>query len=569
MPIPAKATSIPPGNVAMLFCSRNFLFFFTAVFIAYWALPTRRGRAAIFGLLGAYVWAKWPALMEMANAFIVNVEGSEWHKAFSTCLQATTWDIWLAAIIAFSTLLAFRTGTHQARIVMLLLASFCFYGSWSYWLALVVAVSSVIDYLLARGMEATASQHARKFLVILSVVMNLGLLAFFKYVDFFMHSLEEALRLAGATASLPVLGVIVPIGISFYTFEAINYTVDVYRKKVPAERDLLHFMLFITFFPHLVAGPIVRARDFLPQIRRRKRWDWPRMQLGVQFLLMGLVKKLAIADRMEYWVNPVFGAPADFSSHSVWLGVIAWTVRIYCDFSGYTDMALGAAHMLDYRLAKNFNMPYLAVNIADFWRRWHISLSTWLRDYLFIPLGGSRGTLMMTCRNLLIVMLLGGLWHVQYDAKREIYGWTYLVWGGLHGLLLVGHKLFQTWCKNWPTVERCLLSVPGTALRISTTLLCVTICWVFFRAVNLADAGEVLKRMFVPHAGKCCPINEIGLWLTVLLVVVCHIVGQLDLWRKLAVRLPAPALGFGYAVALNFALVLTPETSQTFIYFQY
>ena len=260
-------------------------------------------------------------------------------------------------------------------------------------------------------MDQFSSPRLRKSLLTISLVGNLGLLCYFKYANFFLHSLERALHLAGGDASLPLLEVILPIGISFYTFEAINYTVDVYRRRVPAERNLAHFMLFITFFPHLVAGPIVRARDFLPQIARRKRWSWPRMRLGAEYILLGLVKKLAVADRMAQFADPVFADPTSYGSAAVWLAALAYSLQIYCDFSGYTDMALGSAHMLGYKLSINFNMPYLAANVSEFWHRWHISLSTWLRDYLFIPLGGSRGGEWRTVRNLMITMTLGGLWH--------------------------------------------------------------------------------------------------------------------------------------------------------------
>ncbi|HEV3023081.1 MAG TPA: MBOAT family O-acyltransferase, partial [Pirellulales bacterium] len=268
----------------------------------------------------------------------------------------------------------------RARVWLLLAASVYFYASWSQWLASVVCASSLIDYLVARGMDACRNDRQRRALLGLSLAMNIGLLAYFKYANFFLRSLESALAAAGATASLPVLSVILPIGISFYTFEAINYTVDVYRRRIPAERNLAHFMLFILFFPHLIAGPIVRARDFLPQIARRKCWDWARINLGVQLFLLGLFKKLAVADRMAQFVDPVFSAPAEYRTSVLWLATLAWAVQVYCDFSGYSDMAIGTAHLLGYKLAQNFNMPYLAPNIAEFWRRWHISLSSWLRD---------------------------------------------------------------------------------------------------------------------------------------------------------------------------------------------
>src|SRR6266404_4931521 len=271
---------------------------------------------------------------------------------------------------------------HQLRVWLLTGASFYFYARWNQKLALLICISTAMDYLIALGMDRSTVSWRRKFLLGVSLLANLGLLCYFKYANFFLDSMDQALHALGAEASFPVLNVMLPIGISFYTFEAINYTMDVYRRRIPAERNLGNFMLFITFFPHLIAGPIVRARDFLPQIRRRKRFDWARMQLGVQFFLMGLFKKLAIADRMALFAGPVFEHPEQYNTGAIWLAVLAFALRIYCYFTGYTDMALGSAHMLGYKLAQNFNMPYLAVNVSDFWRRWHISLSSWLRDYL-------------------------------------------------------------------------------------------------------------------------------------------------------------------------------------------
>ena len=280
---------------------------------------------------------------------------------------------------------------NRARVLLLLAASFVFYGVWNKWLACVVAISAMLDYSIAIGMECTTARSWRRLLLLSSLVMNLGLLVYFKYANFFLQSLETALRATGLEASLPVLSVILPVGISFYTFEAINYTVDVYLGRIRAERDPTHFMLFILFFPHLVAGPIVRARDFLPQVSRPKRWCWLRLHLGARLILLGLLKKLALADRMPAYVDPVFADPAHFSTATLWLAAVGYALQLYGDFSGYSDMALGLAHLLGYRLVQNFDMPYLSANMGEFWRRWHISLSMWIRDYLFIPLGGSRG----------------------------------------------------------------------------------------------------------------------------------------------------------------------------------
>ena len=449
----------------------------------------------------------------------------------------------------------------RARVWLLLGASFYFYASWNHWLAAIIAVSTAADYLIARGLDRWASPARRKLLLAVSLVGNLGLLAYFKYANFFLRSVEDALTAAGDTTSLPVLQVILPIGISFYTFEAINYTVDVYRRKAPAERNLAHFMLFITFFPHLVAGPIVRARDFLPQIRRAKRWDWARIELGVQYALLGLFKKLAVADHLALYADPVFVDPAKFSTEAVWLATLAYALQIYCDFSGYTDMAIGAAHLLGYKLAKNFNMPYLATNVAEFWHRWHISLSTWLRDYLFIPLGGSRGGRWFVCRNLMLTMVLGGLWHGA--------SWTFVFWGFLHGLLLIVHRTFRAFCESRPTLKAALETVAGTMLRRAVTFLAVALCWVFFRSQSFDIALEMLNRLATPHAGLASPLTGWSLAYIVAVFALGHALAHTGAWKAMTARLPAPAVGMGYAAVLSVALMLAPGTSKSFIYFQF
>jgi len=476
----------------------------------------------------------------------------------------------------------------QLRVWLLLGASFYFYASWNKWLAGIICISTAMDYVVALGMDRLSGPWKRKALLGISLAANLGLLCYFKYANFFLASLEQALHAAGADASLPVLSVVLPVGISFYTFEAINYTVDVYRRRVPAERNLGNFMLFITFFPHLVAGPIVRARDFLPQIRRRKHFDWARMQLGVQYFLMGLFKKMAIADRMALLSGPVFQAPEAYNSGAIWMATLAFAIRIYCDFSGYTDMALGSAHMLGYKLAKNFNMPYVAANVSEFWHRWHISLSSWLRDYLFIPLGGSRGSTWQTCRNLLITMTLGGLWHG--------ISWMFVIWGLLHGLYLVIHRFFKAFCKTRPRLDRVLQSIPGTALRMMLTFSCVCLGWIFFVTGSLesearlraeegnARAGArtaavgynayqatvtVLHRMVVPHSGLRAQLPNVSLWYTVAVMGLCHLLAHKGFWKRLAPRLPSPVMGLGYAVLLTLALVLAPDAGTAFIYFQF
>jgi alginate O-acetyltransferase complex protein AlgI len=447
----------------------------------------------------------------------------------------------------------------RIRVWLLLGASFYFYASWNAWLALLIGVSTVMDYLIARGCDYFEAQWKRKLLLFTSLAANLGLLVYFKYSNFFIEQFYLGFNIPHTPMDLSKI--FIPIGISFYTFEAINYTVDVYRRKVPAEKNIANFMLFITFFPHLVAGPIVRARDFLPQIHRVKHWDWARIQLGTQLFLMGLFKKLAIADRMALFADPVFDNPQNYNTTAAWLAVVAFAIQIYCDFSGYTDMALGIAHMFGYKLSKNFNMPYISKNVSEFWRRWHISLSTWLRDYLFIPLGGSRGTSFQTCRNLMITMTLGGLWHGA--------NWTFVVWGVLHGLFLVVHRYWAAFSAARPKLDAVFRSIPGSAVRMLATFLCVALTWVFFRAKTFALAGQMFRHLFIPHAGLTSPLHNRSLWATVLLLVICHLLGQSGVWKRWSVRIPAPVLGFGYAMAMTVALVLAPDSGKAFIYFNF
>jgi alginate O-acetyltransferase complex protein AlgI len=451
---------------------------------------------------------------------------------------------------------------HRARVWWLLAASFTFYASWNHWLALIVGASAGFDYFVGRALDATARPRLRKLLVGASVAANLGLLCYFKYANFFLQSVEGALRAAGNTASLPVLKVILPIGISFYTFEAINYTVDVYRRRVPAERNFGHFLLFILFFPHLIAGPIVRARDFLPQVRRPKRWDWVRLHLGARYFLLGLFKKMVIADRMAQFADPVYADPAAYGTGAAWVAIVAYALQVYGDFSGYSDMALGTAHMLGYKLAVNFDRPYLATSVGDYWRRWHISLSSWLRDYLFIPLGGSRRGRWKTARNLLITMTLCGLWHGA--------SWMYVVFGAIHGVLLSVEREFHAWCERQPRLKWVLETPPGTAVRIAATFVTICVGLVVFRATSFTAVGLLWQHLFTAHRGLGCPTEVATFWWLAAATLVCHGVGWPGPGRSLAARVPAPVLGAGYAAALLLTLLLTPDGSnKVFIYFQF
>lgn len=444
---------------------------------------------------------------------------------------------------------------HRPRMLWLFLASCAFYMSWNPWLIGLILFSASADYFAALLLERTTSPTLRRALLVGSIGLNLSLLGYFKYANFFLDSAGHALGLVHLTLDRPTIDVVLPLGISFYTFETISYIADVYLGRTRAVRNPLDYGLFIMFFPHLVAGPIVRPHDFLPQIAREKRFDWDRLHLGARMFLIGFFKKTVIADHLgQLVVDPVFAAPASYASAAVWLGVLAYAVQIYGDFSGYSDMGIGLAHMFGFKLPANFRFPYLADSIADFWRRWHISLSTWLRDYLYIPLGGNRRGPLRTYANLIIVMLLGGLWHGA--------SWTFVAWGLFHGILLALQRAVPR--------PRALASAALRPVCVITTFVLVCVGWVFFRAQQFGDAATILQRMAWPTEGQqlAAPLA--------LLVVAClaltllgHLVGEtLDLVR-LGRRLPAPLVGTALAGLLALALLLFPDSTRAFIYFQF
>lgn len=324
----------------------------------------------------------------------------------------------------------------QSRIVFLLAASYYFYMSWNWLYAALILGSTILDYFVALRMSRTPRVGPRRAMLIVSLVCNLGVLAIFKYYNFFVDSVATVFRAETATVVSFHHSLLLPVGISFYTFQTLSYTIDVYRGQLEPTRNFVKFALFVSFFPQLVAGPIVRASEFLPQLEREARFDSRAIEQGLGRILMGLFKKLCIADVLGMTlVDGVFSDPSQCGSWVVLLSMYAYAFQIYYDFSGYSDIAIGAARMLGFDLPINFDRPYTATSMRDFWRRWHISLSTWLRDYLYFPLGGGRGTAFKTARNLAIVMVLGGLWH---GAARG-----FVIWGIAHGLLLGCGRMFQ------------------------------------------------------------------------------------------------------------------------------
>ncbi|MBN1773402.1 MAG: MBOAT family protein [Deltaproteobacteria bacterium] len=332
----------------------------------------------------------------------------------------------------------------------------------------------------------------RRPLLVAAVVLLVGNLALFKYADFLVRQLLAVGSWAGLPNLLPLPGLVAPVAISFFTFQLVAYVVDVARGRFPAERDFVRFLAYATFFPSVVSGPIVRPAELLPQLARPPRFDAERFSEGVFVFLGGAFKKLVLADALAPAVQAVFDGTGPLTASAAWIGSFAFTAQLYCDFSGYTDLARGAAGMLGFELPPNFRLPYLAASIADFWRRWHISLSFWLRDYLYIPLGGSRRGRLRTYLNLLATMALAGLWHGA--------AWTMVVWGLLHGALLVLHRAFRDAAAGHAGLDRVRASRPWKVGGVLLTLLCVNLAWVFFRAGSLPAAGRVLRAMFAGSA---------------------------------------------------------------------
>ncbi|HRX87557.1 MAG TPA: MBOAT family protein, partial [Phycisphaerae bacterium] len=395
----------------------------------------------------------------------------------------------------------------RVQNVLLLIASYFFYGCWDWRFLALIALSTVIDYVVGglldrRSGEGTGAyaygSRARQVLLATSVVANLGILGVFKYYDFFAAQAGTLLAGIGLPWEPRFLHVILPVGISFYTFQTLSYTIDVYRDEIRACGSFVDFATFVAFFPQLVAGPIVRARDFLPQVRAPRHLDAAQFGEGGYLVLWGLFKKVVIAGNLATLVDGVFSAaPGAYSGGAVVVAVYAFAVQIYCDFSGYTDIARGCAKMMGFELMLNFNLPYFARNPADFWRRWHISLSTWLRDYLYIPLGGNRKGPRRTLINLALTMLLGGLWHGA--------AWTFVLWGAYQGGLLIVHRLAMPALNRWTQFKSQPVRAAWNALVIVVFFQFVCVGWLIFRAESvgqIADmAGAVLGGVTLAHSG--------------------------------------------------------------------
>ena len=456
-------------------------------------------------------------------------------------------------------LLAYFRLRHKGQNRMLLIASYIFYGWWDYRFLALLAFTTVIDYGVGIYLGRTEHPRVRKRLLITSIVVNLVVLGFFKYFNFFVESAGAVLERIGLGANLPALRIILPVGISFYTFQSMSYAFDVYRRRIEPATDPLDFALYVAYFPQLVAGPIERAQALLPQIiQPRVRPNSNQVSSGLLLILIGLFKKVAIADVMAPIVESAFATPETNSSVALLFGLYAFALQIYGDFSGYTDIGRGTSRLLGIELMENFNQPYLSRNITAFWRTWHISLSTWLHDYLYISLGGNRKGRLNTYRNLMLVMLLGGLWHGA--------AWTFVIWGGLHGLYLAIHRAFGAYVPRGYqgrfVLRRDLLPALGTFHLVA-------FAWIFFRADSLSSAASFVQRLLEFRLALPEPNNAILVGLAVIAVL------SIDLWQRNAGQHEAmlqwkPAWqGLAYATLLLAIITFSGGPVTPFIYFQF
>jgi len=443
------------------------------------------------------------------------------------------------------------------RKIMLLLASYIFYGLWNPPLILLLWLSTVIDWTASQKMAATAEKRVRRAWLLLSICANLGLLGFFKYGNFLMANFQAVLGWFGLEYTPPEWDILLPMGISFYTFQTMSYTIDVYRRTIPPARRFLDFALFVTFFPQLVAGPIVRAGELIDQFAEPKRAQAQRFFFGLLLLTIGLFEKTVFADSLLGPVaDDVFGSSKALPWLDAWVGVLGFSGQIFFDFAGYSLCAIGLAEMLGFSLSDNFRYPYGSIGFSDLWRRWHISLSSWLRDYLYISLGGNKISVSRTYVNLMLTMLLGGLWHGA--------AWTFVFWGFLHGLFLVVERALKGLVRWQP---RNVLS--GLTLAF-LTFTCVNITWVFFRAQTFEEAIRLLSSMFFLGDGKpALMTNDIVLVLVVMTgVFLGHYAMRNSSLVRVIERTPRWMLVTGWALMI-FCLFIVQTNGKQFIYFQF
>lgn len=449
----------------------------------------------------------------------------------------------------------------------IVISSFIFYGWWDWRFLSLIVISIFVDYMVGIGLSKHNNIRKRKIILSLSIICNLGFLAFFKYYNFFLDNFILAFEFFGTKIRASTLSVILPVGISFYTFQTLSYSIDVYKRKLKPTKDFIAFSAFVSFFPQLVAGPIERASNLLPQFYKRRSFEYSNAVIGMQQIFWGLFKKLVIADNCAQFANEIFEKSSELNGSTLLLGAFLFTFQIYGDFSGYSDIAIGTSRLFGFNLMQNFNYPYFSRDIAEFWRRWHISLSTWFRDYLYIPLGGSRGTTRLRIRNTFLIFLLSGLWHGA--------NWTYVVWGTLNAVYFLPLLLTNRNRNNLGIVSKGkLIPTLKDFLSILITFGLTMIAWIFFRAENIGHAVNYIQGIISPSLFMLPEIsNQMDFVITIFFIVSLLIIE----WKGRELSFPIENLGADWPQSIRLIIytifftvtLLLSGSEQDFIYFQF
>ncbi|MFP5470112.1 MAG: MBOAT family O-acyltransferase [Bacteroidia bacterium] len=447
----------------------------------------------------------------------------------------------------------------------IVLASYVFYGWWDWRFLSLILISSLVDYVIGIQFSKLSNQKKRKLLLFTSIAVNLLILGIFKYYNFFAESFADAFTFFGNKIEPSRLNIILPVGISFYTFQTLSYSIDVYRNKLQPTKDVISFLAFVSFFPQLVAGPIERATNLLPQFYQKRTFQYDKAIDGVKQILWGLFKKMVIADNCAEVANQVFNHSPEMNGSSLLIGALFFTFQIYGDFSGYSDIAIGTSRLFGFSLMQNFAFPYFSRDIAEFWRRWHISLSTWFRDYLYIPIGGSKGGRLKKIRNTFIIFVVSGFWHGA--------NWTFIAWGVLNALYFLPYLLTDKNRTNLDTVAYGkLLPSFKQFFQIAVTFLLTVIAWIFFRSESIAQAAQILSAIFSPSLFLFPTIVSLKMMLLFVLLFIFLMIEWLNRNKKHALENSYPAnkiLRYLFYFLIVLSIIWLQGKSQDFIYFQF
>lgn len=451
--------------------------------------------------------------------------------------------------------------------LLIVTASYVFYGWWDWRFLTLIIFSTIVDYTIGRKLKNEENQLKRKVLLWTSILVNLGFLGFFKYYNFFLDNFILAFSFFGAEIKANSLNIILPVGISFYTFQTLSYTIDVYKRKLEPTKDFIAFSAFVSFFPQLVAGPIERATNLLPQFYNKRSFEYSKAVDGMRQILWGLFKKIVIADNCAEYANMIFNNSSDYSGSTLVLGAIFFAFQIYGDFSGYSDIAIGTSRLFGFNLMQNFKFPYFSRDIAEFWRRWHISLSTWFRDYLYIPLGGSRGGTWMKVKNTFIIFIVSGFWHGA--------NWTFIVWGALNAIYFLPLLLTNKNRNNMKTVAegKSLPNIKEVTSMLLTFGL-IVIAWIFFRAKDIDHAISYINEIFSTSLFTFPHLNPLsGVLMTIILIFIFVLVEWIGRSGKYALSnidvVKSRSVRWIFYVLLVIIMIIFQGTQQDFIYFQF